>query len=105
VANSLILIGITPFLLWLALLSWIRFIEHGANAGISDAFFLLALGAFAYIFAITIAMPSTLWAQRLLRRSQSPWPRISRVPSVIAALVLICPLVYVAWVYLRVWLH
>jgi len=105
IANAVILVGVVPFVLWVALVQWIRFARPYGGTGLSDSMFLLAVGGMLYAIAAILGAPGMLWAYWLRRRTPPNRKWLSRAPSMLGVVVLSLPVVVFGAIYLRAWVQ
>ena len=99
IANIFIIVGVAPFLAWAGWFAQILSVTPHMHGG--GWLFLLGITALCYAFAAVVAGPAMIWARVLRRRTPSGWTWLMRAPSVIGMMVLVVPLIFVAFLYVR----
>ena len=102
VANSIVVLGVLPLTVWYAAILVTRFRlgwPEGASAGLSDALVLLAGGAIAYLLALLIALPASIWSARILRSNRQLPRAFSVAARVVVATLMLLPVFAVGAIY------
>ena len=91
VANGLMVAGMAPMMLWLAML--VDALDHlrTGESGLPELMFAGVAGMGAYLFALVVSGAGAIWAGGLLRGASDLARRVAKILIAVTAGILIMP--------------